>query len=226
MAGTPPWDSLWMAPLLVLWLYLPGYLSNTTAMLGGRWIPALIGVSSKPIDGGRIHSDGNRLLGDGKTWNGLVGGTIGGGLVGMLTHWLGSASLSSAPFLDPLGEYPSLGMGDITSAWYWVGGQWGASLILGMVLGFGCMVGDSTGSFFKRRKGLKREGEVSSSAPLLDTIPFAVSTFIFGQLSLAPSIVSDSELLVGMVLLLLLTPIIHRSFNVMGYKLGLKSVPY
>ena len=88
------------------------------------------------------------------------------------------------------------------------------------------MIGDSVGSFFKRRRGLKREGDISSKAPLLDTVPFAIFTFLFGQLFLAPSIVSSSELLMGMILLLILTPIIHRSFNVLGYKLGLKSVPY
>ena len=39
------------------------------------------------------------------------------------------------------------------------------------LLGFACLVGDMTGSFFKRRRGLKREGDVSSKAPLLDTLP-------------------------------------------------------
>ena len=221
-----PWDNPLVAPLLVLWLYLPGYLSNTAAMLGGKWIPDLTGIPVKPIDGGKIHSDGNRILGDGKTWNGLIGGTIGGGLLGMLTHSIaGNNSVTSAPFLDPLGNY-GLSSNDISDAWFWIGGEWGAVFILGCVLGFGCMIGDSVGSFFKRRSGLKREGDVSSKAPLLDTVPFAIFTFLFGQLFLSPSIVSSSELFLGMILLLILTPIIHRSFNVLGYKLGLKSVPY
>jgi len=30
----------------------------------------------------------------------------------------------------------------------------------------------------------------------------------------------------GMLILLVFTPIIHRSFNILGHKLGLKSVPY
>ncbi|MDP6742736.1 MAG: CDP-archaeol synthase [Candidatus Thalassarchaeaceae archaeon] len=224
-----PWDDPLIAPLLVLWLYLPGYLSNTAAMLGGKWIPDMTGIPVKPIDGGRVHSDGNRLLGDGKTWNGLIGGTVGGGFLGMLTHSIAGGNIvDSAPFLDPLGTYGT-SSSSITDAWYWIdwyGGEWSAVFILGCVLGFGCMVGDSVGSFFKRRRGLKREGEVSSKAPLLDTLPFAIFAFLFGQLFLAPSIVSSSELLMGMVILLILTPIIHRSFNVLGYKLGLKSVPY
>ena len=45
-------DELWSGPLLVLWLYLPGYLANTAAMLGGKWIPDLTGIEPRPIDGG------------------------------------------------------------------------------------------------------------------------------------------------------------------------------
>ena len=212
--------SPFIAPLLVLWLYLPGYLSNTTAMLGGKWIPEMTGMVVKPIDGGRVHGDGNRLLGDGKTWNGLVGGTLGGGLLGMLTHALSSGSEDSdAPFIDPM-------TGVTSDAWFWIGGEWGAVFVLGCVLGFGCMVGDSAGSFVKRRLGHKREGDESSEAPLLDTLPFAVSTFLFGQLLLDPSIVGSSDLVMGMAILLLITPVIHRAFNLLGYSLGLKSVPY
>ena len=73
--------SLWSGPILVLWLYLPGYLANTAAMLGGKWIPDLTGFKPRPIDGGRRLSDGHRILGDGKTWNGLIGAIIGAGLL-------------------------------------------------------------------------------------------------------------------------------------------------
>ena len=76
-----PWGDPFMAPLLVLWLYLPGYLSNTAAMLGGKWIPDITGISVYRIDGGKELGDGHRILGDGKTWNGLIGGTIGGGII-------------------------------------------------------------------------------------------------------------------------------------------------
>ena len=60
---------------IVLWIMMPAYLANTIAVLtGGKY----------PIDQGRIHSDGNRILGDGKTWSGLVGGTLGGVFIGFL----------------------------------------------------------------------------------------------------------------------------------------------
>jgi len=223
-----PWDDPFVAPLLVLWLYLPGYLSNTAAMLGGKWIPDLTGMRVFPIDGGRVLRDGNRILGDGKTWNGLIGGILGGGLLAILTHALGSGnSIDSAPFLDPLGTYElSTTTSTVSDSRYYIGGDIGAAFVLGCVLGFGCMVGDSVGSLVKRRLGHKREGDESSEAPLLDTMPFAVSTFLFGQVLLAPSIVGSPDLLMGMGILLVITPILHRAFNILGYRLGLKSVPY
>ena len=61
--------------LLTLWLYLPGFLANTFAMMWGKWLPKT-GYGPWPIDGGRVMADGNRMLGDGKTWNGLIGGSL------------------------------------------------------------------------------------------------------------------------------------------------------
>ena len=221
-----PWDDPFIAPFLVLWLYLPGYLSNTAAMLGGKWIPDMTGIPVFTIDGGRVMKDGNRVLGDGKTWNGLIGGTVGGGLLGVLTHAIANGNaIDSAPFLDSLSAYGT-NSSEISDAWFYFGGGSATAFTIGCTLGFGCMVGDSAGSFVKRRLGHKREGSVSSKAPLLDTLPFAASAFVFGQLLLDPSIVGSSELLMGMVILLIATPILHRSFNIIGYRLGLKSVPY
>tara|TARA_B110000003_G_C16192936_1_gene356103 strand:- start:91 stop:522 length:432 start_codon:yes stop_codon:yes gene_type:complete len=111
-------------------------------------------------------------------------------------------------------------------AWFAIGGEMLTAFILGSFLGFFCLVGDSTGSFVKRRRGLKREGDVSSKAPLLDTLPFAIMVFLAGQLFLGTSILADSELRLPMLALVLFTPVLHRSFNVFGYKIGWKDVPY
>ena len=53
-------------------------------------------------------------------------------------------------------------------AWFSIGGPYLTAYIMGSFLGFACLLGDMTGSFFKRRRGLKREGDVSSKAPLLE----------------------------------------------------------
>ena len=70
--------------LTVLVLYGPAYLANTGAMLFGKWIPDKTGFENHKIDGGRVHSDGNRLLGDGKSWEGLFGGGFFSGILVMI----------------------------------------------------------------------------------------------------------------------------------------------
>ena len=102
-------------------------------------------------------------------------------------------------------------------------GLW--AFIVGSLLGLFSLLGDMTGSFFKRRRGLKREGDVSSKAPLLDTLPFAMMVFVLGWL-LLPGLHGEADLLAPMLVLLVATPVLHRSFNVLGYAIGWKDVPY
>jgi hypothetical protein len=94
--------------LSVLMMYGPFYLANTGAMLFGKWIPEKLGFSSITIDGGRNWRDGFRLLGDGKTWNGLLGGAVFSGLLTMFAHylWLGGLSSDTRPFVDPTPRPP------------------------------------------------------------------------------------------------------------------------
>ena len=212
--------SFWSGPLLVLWLYLPGYLANTAAMIGGKWIPDLIGIAPRPIDGGRHLSDGYRILGDGKTWNGFASAIIGAGFLCMFTHWIGDNNLvQNVVFIDPL-------IWSDSSDWFWIGGEWGAAFIVGAFLGLGCMIGDCLGSFVKRRQGMKREGSESSEAPLLDTLPFAISAFAIGLILFPTELFGNSALMIPMIVLLILTPLLHRLTNMFGYWVGLKEVPY
>ena len=205
----------------VLVMYGPFYLANTGAMLFGKWIPDRLGLESKAIDGGKKMDDGFRILGDGKTWNGFIGGAFFSGLLTLLVHqlWGGRETADSRPFVDPtLWASPD--------DWFWIGNEWGAAFVMGLVLGTACMTGDMIGSFFKRRKGHKREGKESSQAPILDTMTFAVSIFIVSFILFDGQIITTPELRGEIMVLLLITPLIHRGFNIMGFKLGLKSVPY
>ena len=204
--------------LMTLWLYLPGFIANTFAMMWGKWLPKT-GYGPWPIDGGRTLKDGNRMLGDGKTWNGLIGGSLTSGLLCMLqVAIVGDTFEEASVFVTPLTGSEG--------TWFSVGGTYLTAYILGVFLGFACLLGDMTGSFFKRRRGLKREGEVSSKAPLLDTLPFAIMVFLWGQLFLGTSLLASSDLLIPMALIVLITPILHRSFNLIGYAIGWKDVPY
>ncbi len=207
--------------ITVLMMYGPFYLANTGAMLFGKWIPDKMGFSSAVIDGGKNWSDGYRILGDGKTWNGMFGGAVFSGLLTMFAHhmWGLNTPPDARPFVDPT-------LFSDSSHWFWLGGEWGAAFVMGFTLGLACMLGDTAGSFVKRRRGLKREGDESSKAPLLDTVPFALSIFLFAFLLFDDQIIMHEQLHDEIIALLVLTPIIHRLFNVLGYRLGLKSVPY
>ncbi len=220
---SPDQISFFVNVLCVLLMYGSAYLANTGAMLFGKWIPDRTGMSVVIIDGGRNYSDGHRILGDGKSWNGLVGGGIFSGILFILAHKLWNSNAFNAPFVDPLLYADS-------NDWFWLfGGDYGsivAAFIMGFTLGFACMIGDMAGSFIKRRRGLKREGDESSEAPLLDTIPFAIAIFLTSFILFEGQIITHPNIVEEIIFLLLVTPIIHRLFNIIGYKLGLKEVPY
>jgi len=210
---------IWLLVLTVLWLYLPGFLVNTWAMMWGKWFPKT-GYGPWPIDGGKIHRDGNRVLGDGKTWNGLIGGALTSGLQAMLMVKLVSGNgTGSAPFVDLM---HGIGPED----WFWMGGSMATAFFVGSMLGLSSLIGDSAGSYIKRRRGMKREGDVSSKAPLLDTLPFAIATFAFGTIFLQGSAIGDPDNLIAMFIIITFTPVLHRIFNIIGYRLGWKDVPY
>ena len=206
--------------LMTLWLYLPGFLANTFAMMWGKWLPKT-GYGPWPIDGGKNWKDGNRILGDGKTWNGLIGGSVTSGLLcTLIVALMGDVPSNIEPSIF---AHPLTGS---ENSWFNVSNDLLSAFILGTFLGFACLLGDSTGSFIKRRRGLKREGEVSSKAPLLDTLPFAIMVFLWGQLFLGDSLISSIDLIVPMLIIIVITPILHRSFNLIGYAIGWKDVPY
>ena len=181
---------------IVLWIMMPAYLANTIAVLtGGKY----------PIDQGRIHSDGNRILGDGKTWSGLVGGTLGGVFIGFLQVNLGEGlieALSGSQDVDFWGEN---------------------SIIVFFLLSFGALFGDMTASFIKRRSQLKR----GDKSPLLDMFDFIgmalLLSFIFANEWLMSWILDGY---VPLFTLLIATPILHRGVNIIGFKIGVKNEPW
>ena len=63
-----------------LWFILPAYLANSSPVLGHK----LFGKYNYPIDFGKKLKDGKRILGDGKTWNGLIFGILVAVLVGYI----------------------------------------------------------------------------------------------------------------------------------------------
>jgi CDP-2,3-bis-(O-geranylgeranyl)-sn-glycerol synthase len=119
---------MWILALILHSLYYisPAYAANAFAVFGG----------GKPIDFGRSWR-GKRILGDGKTWRGLLIGVLAGILLGLLWFYLSKSS--------PLNEvYYGVFDFRITDPFF------------GFYLGFGALFGDLVKSFFKRQLGKAR----------------------------------------------------------------------
>lgn len=125
--------------LLILLFILPAYVANATPVIFGGGLP---------VDFGRKFPDGERWLGDGKTWRGLLAGLCFGSITGIVEHLL--CSFSTLPLNLCLDFLP-----------------------LGFVLSLGAMLGDLAGSFVKRRMRMKR-GQPSVILDQLCFLLFAV----------------------------------------------------
>ena len=134
--------------LQALWIILPAYIANACAVLVG---------GGTPVDFGKTWKDEKRILGDGKTWRGLLAGAF----LGMTAGF----GLSVAAKYIEMSEYAYLGLNDFT----------GFPMMIPIIfsLCFGALMGDIIESFFKRRIGKKR-GE--------NWIPFDQLDFILGVL--------------------------------------------
>jgi len=150
-----------------------------------------------PLDGGRIYSDGRRLLGDGKTFRGTFAGTFCGVLVGLLQNMV-------APFVG----LPSFGSGI-------------EQLFILLALSLGAMLGDIVAAFFKRRMGLQR------GAPLfiIDQLDFVLGAWLL-TLFMAPDWFMLHFTLNIILIILIITPILHRVTNIIGYRMGAKKEPW
>jgi CDP-2,3-bis-(O-geranylgeranyl)-sn-glycerol synthase len=108
----------------LLLFILPAYVANATPVLFG---------GGMPIDFKRKFIDGERILGDGKTWRGLLAGICFGSFAGLVESQLCSSAILSLPLCINLNFLP-----------------------LGVLLSLGTMLGDLAGSFIKRRMRIKR----------------------------------------------------------------------
>ncbi|MCX6657811.1 MAG: CDP-2,3-bis-(O-geranylgeranyl)-sn-glycerol synthase [Euryarchaeota archaeon] len=182
------------AALAGLWLMLPALIPNSAAVLFGGGAPMDLGKSWR----------GKRILGDGKTWRGFLGGAASGTTIGVL-------QIALAPVLG------------IDSTWGF--GDWPWSLCVVLSLAFGSMIGDSAGSFVKRRLDLGR----GDKAPILDQYNFVIGATVF-VIAFQGGWFWDHYIrgngIYGLILFLIVAPLLHRVVNIIGYKLGKKDVPW
>lgn len=186
-----------------LWLFLPAYLANMA--------PVFVG-GGKPIDGGKSWKDGRRILGDGKTWRGILLGPV-------VSTALVATVLLFARTLPPFRDW---GVSE------WGGLPW--VLLFAYALGLGALTGDAVESFFKRRIG-KDRGEAWVG---FDQLDFVVGALTFAFLA---ALVADVSGYPGnwflseftwprLLVLVVLTPGLHFVVNVIGYAIGKKDVPW
>ncbi|HWQ67353.1 MAG TPA: CDP-2,3-bis-(O-geranylgeranyl)-sn-glycerol synthase [Methanospirillum sp.] len=165
---------------------LPAYVPNSAAAAVG---------GGRPVDAGACWSDGRRILGDGKTVRGFIGGVFFGCLTG-----LAQMQVQEISFLSLL---PHM------------------TLIPIFLLAFGALLGDMVKSFFKRRAGIDRGGKW----PLVDQYDFVAGAWICLLLG-DPSFAMTYLTLPVIIATLILTPILHRVVNIIGYNMGVKDVPW
>lgn len=230
----------WTGVLHALLAFLPAFVANMSPVFMAKLLPRW----NARIDGGRTDRKGRPLLGPGKTWRGLVGGTITGGLTALAVAWL--APPAAADGLFDGWDYGFDGhAGEAVGAWC---GEpdgpprtdaagaaacaadesklWGVFLFGALVGGF-ALVGDAVKSYFKRRRG-KERGAAWFPFDQLDFVVFGLLGVLLGAPLLADGWatraffggwVVPTTLLVG-------TPLLHLLVNRIGYWMGLKEVPW
>ncbi len=175
----------------IAWFLLPAYISNMTPPLIGN----LIGTKwNWPADFG-LTLKGKRILGSHKTIRGFVGGTALAILAGYLqTGWSSSQLITNIALID----YSAVN-----------------GALLGGLLGFGALLGDSVKSFFKRRVGIKPGGR---------WIPFDQIDFVIGSFLLSWPLASLSWQV--WVIALVAHPFVVIGVKHLGFYLGLNDVKW
>jgi len=90
-----------------------------------------------------------------------------------------------------------------------------------ILFAIGALLGDLLKSFFKRRRGLGR-GE---KWPIADQYDLVIGAFIL-VLIVDPGWVQSVITLPIALAILIITPLLHRGANILGYVLGIKEVPW
>jgi len=119
------------------------------------------------------------------------------------------------------GGSPSLGLGEPALVW----GPFPAGLLPLTVLPVGALLGDLLGAYVKRRAG-KPKG---APAPGLDWYDFYLGAFLFLVL-LDPGFFVEhyvaGDAIYGFAFVTVITPVLHRVVNILGFRLGKKDVPW
>ena len=173
----------------LLYFMVPAYFANMAPPLG-KGILKKIAV---PIDMGKKWK-GKPVLGKNKTWRGVILAVVAGAVFFLLQR-----------YLYQFGSFKSVSLIDYSSA----------SILIGVLLGFGAIFGDSVESFFKRRRG------IGSGKPW---IPFDQTDFTIGALLFASTLYFPGW--VNAVVIVVLSAVGHILINRIGYLLKIRDVKW
>ncbi len=171
-----------------VWAMLPAYLPNSAAVVFG---------GGRPLDLG-YQWRGRRVLGDGKTWRGTLGGWATGTALALGLNQL--LPIASGFLGVALPRFP---------------------IAAALALPLGSMLGDICASFLKRRSGRER----GQSVPVLDQLDFVVGALGLGLL-VSPGWFQATFTPAVIVTVVLVSPVLHRVTNIVGYAVGLKDEPW
>ena len=158
---------------------------------------AVLAGGGRPIDGGR-EWNGSRILGDGKTWRGTAVGTAAGFLLAFVLNAVNDPVSASLGVTLPTFE-----------------------LHAAFALALGAMLGDIGASFIKRRSGRQR----GAAFPGLDQLDFVAGALI-AAFVVAPGWALATFTLPVLAVVVVMTPVLHVTTNIVAYKLGLKNEPW
>ena len=179
--------------LFALLFFWPAGNANSSPIFANK-IPILRNFN-KPVDFGKSWR-GKRIFGDHKTWRGFIVGTLVGGLTAVLQmgfyEWFSWFRTASLPI-----DYSNPNV-----------------IILGMVMGFGALAGDSLKSFFKRQL---------SVSPGRSWFPFdQIDNIVGGCLASLYFIILPWQ---NYVIIALVWFVIHPAATLIGWLLRLKDSP-
>lgn len=165
-------------------------------------LPAYVPNNVAVLAGGGPPIDGGRrwrdkrLLGDGKTWRGTAAGIAAGALLAIVLNAVAPTALLGVS----LPRFPPAAM---------------------LALPAGAMLGDIAGSFVKRRLGTARGAPV----PGIDQLDFVLGALLIAALA-APGWFGRTFTLPVIAVVVVVTPVLHVTTNVIGYLIGQKQEPW
>lgn len=178
----------------MLWLFVAAAAANTGPVLIKKI--RIFDRFAKPMDFNKEYRS-HRILGDHKTFRGLIGGAIAASIVGSVQFVLASNFDSLASITSYL---------DFTNP---------NIILISAILGVGSILGDAVKSFFKRQVGIK---------PGHNWFPFDQTDFAFGFLAMSLFFFTMPAL--NYLVVIALAVILHPLTNIVSWLLKLQSKPF